>query len=277
MNATNTFPFPRIGAEAGLDIYAAASENNGRPPLLLMHGFLSSRAQWLPNLGGMQTFCRPVIAEHFAHGRTSAPEDLADCSLSSLIDQLEKLRAFLELETWTLCGHSMGGAICLNYALIHPERVNAVIFSNAVSAFMDPNIDDMSRNVDAFAKQIEDGGLEFLESTPFHPSRMKNIDLGVREALVADAKNVDPKGIARALRGTNTHISVRDKIRDLKTPTLLINGVRESSFQPDRSWAEQNVPNLTVVDFEEGGHNVNAELPQRFNDTVAKFLAANTE
>ena len=43
------------------------------PYILLVHGLLSSRAQWLPNLKVLSTFCRPVVVELFGHGRSPSP------------------------------------------------------------------------------------------------------------------------------------------------------------------------------------------------------------
>ena len=47
------------------------------PHLLLVHGMLSSRAQWLPNLAALAAVCRPVTLELWGHGRSPAPADPA--------------------------------------------------------------------------------------------------------------------------------------------------------------------------------------------------------
>ena len=50
-------------------------EHAGRGPhLLLVHGVLSSRAQWLDNLAVLGEFCRPVVVELFGHGRSPSPQ-----------------------------------------------------------------------------------------------------------------------------------------------------------------------------------------------------------
>ena len=45
------------------------------PYALFVHGFLSSRAQWLPNLNQLSTVCRPVVVELFGHGRSTSPAE----------------------------------------------------------------------------------------------------------------------------------------------------------------------------------------------------------
>ena len=39
------------------------------PYMLMVHGFLSSRAQWRINLPALGAFCRPVLLELLGHGR----------------------------------------------------------------------------------------------------------------------------------------------------------------------------------------------------------------
>ena len=44
------------------------------PHLLLVHGMLSGRSHWLPNLRGLREFTTPVVVELFGHGRSPSPE-----------------------------------------------------------------------------------------------------------------------------------------------------------------------------------------------------------
>ncbi len=272
MDLTYDFPLRDIPKSANLSIYAASAEENNKPPLLLIHGFLSSRAQWLDNLDEMQKFCRPIVIEHFGHGRTAAPQEESNCTLNVLIMQLERLRAYLGIEKWAVCGHSMGGAISLNYAAYHPEAISAVVFSNAVSAFQDTRAIDMRAEIDQFASTIEEGGQKALEATPYHPNLIKHASPQVRNALVSDAKLINPGGLARALRGTNADISIRYRVSEVLCPKLLINGVREKAFQPDRDWAEAHISALTIFDLADTGHSPNAERPEQFNKAIEEFL-----
>ena len=45
------------------------------PHIMMLHGMLSSRAQWDLNIGAIQRVARPVLVELLAHGRSAAPED----------------------------------------------------------------------------------------------------------------------------------------------------------------------------------------------------------
>ncbi len=275
MDFAYDFPLQDIPQSANLSIYAASAEENNKPPLLLIHGFLSSRAQWLGNLSGMKNFCRPIVIEHFGHGRTPAPQEESKCSFEALIVQIERLRVFLGINQWSVCGHSMGGTIGLTYAIRHPDVVKSVVFSNVATAFLDPQKVDMTAEVKEVASSVEDGGRIRLEETPFHPIRMKRVAPEIQNALVSDAKLIDPVGVARAVRATSVNVSIRHRMPEILCPTLLINGILERGFQADRRWAEDIFSSLSIVDLANAGHNPNAEMPIEFNSAVEEFLKSN--
>src|SRR5690349_20972563 len=105
------------------------------PLLLLVHGMLASRAQWQLNLPALRRVCRPVVVELLGHGRSPAPTHPDPYRPSAYVLEFERIRAELGAERWILCGQSLGAALTLRYALDHPERVQAQIFTNSNSAF----------------------------------------------------------------------------------------------------------------------------------------------
>ena len=62
------------------------------PHLLLVHGFLSSRAHWLLNLDALSTFCRPVVVELLGHARSPTPEDPAPYAPVAYVAEFEAIR-----------------------------------------------------------------------------------------------------------------------------------------------------------------------------------------
>ena len=55
-------------------------------------------------------------------------------------------------------------------------------------------------------------------------------------------------------------------------PILLTNGIYEKSFQEDLGRLRSRYPGLPVVDLE-GGHSVNIEAAEGFNEACESFLA----
>ena len=126
------------------------------PYLLLVHGFLSSRAHWLLNLQALGTSFRPVVIELFGHARSPTPDDAAAYSPDAYVEEFEAIRELLGADRWFVCGQSLGAALTLRYSLDHPDRVTAQVFTNSNSALAGG---DWAKRVmpimEAQAKQLE--------------------------------------------------------------------------------------------------------------------------
>ena len=80
------------------------------PYLLLVHGFLSSRAQWVLNLDALSDVARPVVVEMYGHGRSPSPDDPAIYAPKNYVAEFERIRGELGVERWLVCGQSLGPA-----------------------------------------------------------------------------------------------------------------------------------------------------------------------
>ena len=248
---------------------------DGRAPhVLLVHGICSSRAQWRPNLAALAQVATPVVIELLGHGRSEAPDDPAAYSVAAYIDRFEAIRADLGAERWAVCGQSFGAGLTMNYALVHPERISAQVFTNSNSALREtrsapaPTPEQLA----AYAAAREAQGRGPLEAMPFFPKRSGRLAPEVEDELVSDAALISVRGMALGLSYTTPDLSVRDRLAKIATPTLLVNGRRERGFQAVRDLAAGEIVGLEVVDLE-GSHPVNLDCADGFNAAVADFLA----
>jgi 2-succinyl-6-hydroxy-2,4-cyclohexadiene-1-carboxylate synthase len=240
------------------------------PPLLLVHGICSSRAQWRPNLAALAEVCTPVVVELLGHGRSPSPDDPAEYRVEAYIERFEAIRTNLGAERWAICGQSFGAGLTLNYALAHPERISAQIFTNSASALGPRRHEplDAAHRIAAF----EARGRPALEAMAFYPRRTGRLAPEVENELVRDAELISVNGVALSLMATFPGLSVVDRLDAVRVPTLLVNGRREKSFQLLRDLAAKTLPGLEVVDLE-GGHPINLDQADAFNAAVAAFLA----
>ena len=238
------------------------------PPLLLVHGFLSSRAQWRPNLDDLRTFCRPIILELWGHGRSPTPDNPDAYRVGAYVAIFENVRRKLGVERWWLCGQSFGAGLTLRYALMHPDCVEGQIFTNSVSAFRS-NGSEAGRQAAALA--LERGGQSAIEALPYHPRHSRRFAPEIKAEMLDDAKHVTPRGIANAIRYTVPGLSVAEDFGRTMVPTMLVNGTWDRAFQPLRQLAVERLQSLQVVDLN-GGHSINAEVPELFNKEVRHFL-----
>lgn len=250
-------------------------EVHGRegPFLLLVHGLLSSRAQWLSNLEALSAFCRPVVVELLGHGRSPTPDDPACYTPARYVAEFERIRRVLGAERWLVCGQSLGAALTLRYAFDHPGRVIGQLFTNSNSALAEDGWAERVRPaMEAQARRLESEGRQLLDEHPLNPARSRRLPSEVRAALVADCALHTPRGIAYTGLHTVPDSSVRSRIGENRVPALLVVGEREERFSAHRRFAERTMPRLEVVGLD-AGHAVNLEAPEGFNAAVTTFVA----
>ena len=243
------------------------------PFLLLVHGFLCSRAQWKPNLDALRAVCRPVVVELYGHGRSPSPVDARAYAPEAYVAALDAIRAELGAASWFLCGASLGGALAIRYALTYPEHVRGLVFTNSMAAFA--AIDSGGRRAEEGARsaqRILDGGMEEVERIRVHPKHARRLPRQIHDALMEDAALLDPAGVANTVRFTTPRASVRNDLAANRVPAILACGHFEKRFQPQREFVVANMPQLTVVDMD-AGHAVNMQAVEQFNRAVIDFLS----
>ncbi len=253
------------------DLHCEIHDGHG-PHMLLVHGMLSSRAQWQPNLAALSRVCRPVVVELLGHGRSPAPSDPTRYTPAAYVAAFEGIRRSLGGARWLVCGQSLGAALTLRYALERPETVIAQVFTNSNSAAAEAKWGELVRHgLGAMAVRLEREGRAALEASPVHPRHSRSLPADVRDALVADCELHDPRGVGLTGVETVPPSSVRELLTTNRVPSLLVLGTREKRFQAHADYLREHMPGLEVV-AADAGHAVNIEAAAVFNEAVSDFV-----
>jgi pimeloyl-ACP methyl ester carboxylesterase len=104
------------------------AEAGDGPPLLLIHGYLSSRLAWEDAMPALANHFHVVVPDlpGFGESEKPPPERYA-YTFDSFAESLVDLIAALGLSRVHVCGHSLGGAIALTMAANHPDVVDKLI------------------------------------------------------------------------------------------------------------------------------------------------------
>jgi proline iminopeptidase len=102
-------------------------------PCVYVHGGPGAGSYSFEKLGGnrLEDKLRMVYYDQRGSGR-SASSPRKNYSMARMVQDLEELRQQLGLEKWVVLAHSFGGTIATAYATAYPQRVQALIFTNAV-------------------------------------------------------------------------------------------------------------------------------------------------
>jgi pimeloyl-ACP methyl ester carboxylesterase len=251
--------------------YYDVHEGNG-PFLFLIHGFLSSRAQWHPNLERLKTFTRPVVIDLLAHGRSPAPANDDAYRVERYVGAFETIRQRVRAERWVVCGQSFGAGLAIRYALAHPDRTIGLVTTNSLSAFTAKGDPERQAIQEERIRSIEAGGRPALEAQRIYPAHAKRLPPESKALLVEDAQRISLDGVVRSWRVTSPELPVIHRLPEVRVPMLLVNGIWEKRFQPLKAHAIAHKPDLRIVDLE-GGHSINMENSDGFCDAVEAFVA----
>ncbi len=116
----------------GLKMYYEV-HGSGEPvvqPVVLLHGaFMTITNNWTGWIGELSKTRKVIAVEMQGHGRTAdTPRDITN---ENLADDVAALLDYLKIARADLIGYSMGGAVAMQTAIRHPDKVRkAVIISS---------------------------------------------------------------------------------------------------------------------------------------------------
>ena len=254
----------RKAAMAGLNVEIHGSEEH--PALMLLHGFMSSNLQWSPNQEALRKRFHLIEVELWGHGGSPAPRDPDRYSVASYLSEFEAIRKRVGIDSWFVCGQSFGAGIIIRYALAHPRSVRGLIITNSRSALNDVAAEGQPHGTFAAWQALD------LRALPYHPCQARRFPAALKAQMEEAADRIDRFALWQATRTTAKNLSCRSRAAEIDVPTILVYGRWEKAFQADREFAAATIPALEVADLD-GGHAVNIEAADGFNEAVIAFAA----
>ncbi|KAH8812689.1 epoxide hydrolase-like protein [Xylogone sp. PMI_703] len=115
--------------------YYHLNHNNGKPTLLLQHGFPDDHNLWctiLPYL--TQSPYSILVPDLLGYGGSSKPSDTASYNSSGMADDLAEILDMERIDQVISIGHDWGSFMAQRVWLWHPEKVAGVILLNVAYA-----------------------------------------------------------------------------------------------------------------------------------------------
>src|SRR5438045_7290240 len=101
-------------------------------PVVLLHGaFMTITNNWTGWIGELSKTRRVIAVEMQGHGRT-ADNPRRDITSENLADDVAALLTYLKIPRADLIGYSMGGAVAMQCAIRHPDKVRKVVVISSV-------------------------------------------------------------------------------------------------------------------------------------------------
>jgi pimeloyl-ACP methyl ester carboxylesterase len=238
------------------------------PVLVLLHAFPFDRRMWSEELARLSDVRRVVAVDLRGFGESPL---WGEPTVDELADDVIALLDELGVPMASVCGMSMGGYIALSLAERHRARLAALVLADTRAA-ADSEVARLARL--ATMRQVRaDGTAAFLDGVPERMlSRHASDDLRqrVRDLCVERAETI--------LAATRALAHRPDRMPMLATidcPTLLVCGGEDTtSPAPEMRSLASQIPDAEFVEIAGAGHLSNLEAPDRFDEAVARFLAA---
>lgn len=260
--------------------YFASATGEGEP-LVLLHGFTGSSANWDAVTAVLASHFRVIMIDLLGHGRTDSPADPSRYQMKrAAADVTTILQNLISSASpqFNLLGYSMGGRLALYIALHYPHLVRSLILESASPGLATEAERAERRGRDeALADRIEREGIRpfvnFWENLPLWGSQ-QNLSEAARQTLRQQRLQNNPTGLANSLRGmgTGAQLSLWPRLSELTMPVLLMAGELDQKFvEIGRQMAAQ-IP-LAQLEMAPGaGHTVHLEETAVFTQTVLNFL-----
>lgn len=256
-------------------VYVEGGKKDG-PPLLLVHGYGGTYADWLLAARYLAGNFHVVIPDLPGWGQSTRLPD-ADYGYAA---QVERLRGFIEalhLGEIAIAGHSMGGAIAGLYAARYPKDVAALVLVDSAGVRFKQN---------AFVRELKSGKSPFdidsradfkhLEGLLF--ANPPALPPRIQDVFVARSKHeraFDDK-VLREITSPDERYALQAKLPDVTAPTLAIWCTKDQVIDVSALDAIRkgltHAPNIGVTELNGCGHMSIMEKPRLVAQAITRFV-----
>lgn len=258
-----------------LDGAKVAYEERGKgEPVVLVHGWGSSRKQWLLNLKALAPRFRTIAVDLPGYGESEESE--CTYTLDGMASFLASFTSALRLPSFYLVGHSMGGCISIRYTALNPEKVRKLVLvstpTHSASMGMRVLLPGAALFTSLTYRMRNENMLKWMFYRGVYAPEYQDLDfvrtnarangLATRRALSESTRMVRRMDLAEELRG-------------IAQPTLIVFGDKDKSVNPREALRQRDLlPNPYMTVLTACAHCPPYERPELFNTVVLDFLQA---
>lgn len=255
-------------------------QGDGNPPLVFVHGYACSHADWQPQMDFFRTRQCVVTCDLRGHG--TSDRDPAHCDIETYGADISALLSALEFPPVILIGHSMGCRVVLQAYREAPQRVAGLILvDGSRSGVGDPQVaEQTTRHV------IQADGYSTMMRRLFTDMFVEGSDPALKAHIVTRAlafpeeigAHLFPRIMGWDARHLDTALSqVAVPVLVLQSTYINLERVRVSlSLGATTPWIElirHHVPTAHIEIISGVGHFPMLEAPEAVNQSIEAFVA----
>jgi pimeloyl-ACP methyl ester carboxylesterase len=244
---------------------------NGYPVVVIM-GYGSTMKLWDPVLiRALSAHYKLIIFDNRGMGNTEA--GLRPFSIEQFADDTAGLMVALNIQQAHVLGWSMGGIIAEEVALRHPDKVNKLILYAAhCNANLFPPAPEVIQRLTDMSGSPQEQGMRFI-STLFPPDWLRSNQERIKEIFYRPLGSTPPETMNKQSMAIGKWRGCCDRLGKINNSTLIITGAEDILVPPQNArYLAEKVPHARLVSYENGGHGLMFQYPEKFSETVIDFL-----
>ena len=236
---------------------------NGRPPLLLVHGWTCDRSYFAPQFTHFRRKHRVVAVDLRGHGESDKPQQ--DYTMALFAEDLAWLCGQLKLAKPVIVGHSMGGVIALEIAARFPELPAAIVAVDAPIVPPQSLRDGLAPLMAALrTRGYREAQRRFVADALFLPT-----DDARRKARIVKAMSSAPQHVMASAFEHIFACNTAGAAAKCKIPVL---NIIASQPLTDLARFQELCPHLVNGQTVGAGHFHQLEVPDQVNAMIDRFL-----
>jgi pimeloyl-ACP methyl ester carboxylesterase len=262
-------------------------EAGSGPPLLLIHGLMTTSYSWRYMIEPLGRHFRLVMPDLPGCGRSEAPPDGA-YGPAALADWIGDLQSSLGIEGCAAIGNSMGGYLCLHRALAHPGAFSRLVDIHS-PAFPDGKLELLAALLRAPGTRALAAWLPGRSplrwahrNVHYHDETLKSLEeaheygdpLATREGARAFAAYLAETMAPGEMRALTGELALRKAWGEaFPVPLLLLYAERDPLVSPSNGdRLKALMPEATLVRVANTSHFMHVDSPDRVVAEVLPFL-----
>ena len=250
-------------------------------PILFIHEYAGDHRSWARQVEHFSSRFRCIVYAARGYPPSEVPRDLGAYSQAEAVEDAVTVLDAAGVDRAHVVGLSMGGFAALHLVLRHPDRVRSAVAAGVGYGAQPERQEQFRRESFAIADAIErDGMAKFAEGYAVGPARVqlqnKNPEAW-REFAAALAAH-DAMGAALTMRGVQATrpslYALADDLRRVRTPVLILAGDEDEGSLEPSLMLKRAIPTAGLEIFPRTGHTLNLEEPERFSESVERFIEA---
>jgi non-heme chloroperoxidase len=269
LNAIERLQVKRIALKTGVELEYVEQGNENGIPVILLHGITDSWHSYETTL--------PLLPENYhvfaitKRGHGNSQKTAKGYSMKEFAGDISAFVEQKKLGAVVVVGHSMGGIVAQQFVLDYPRQVRALVIICSDPA--------LSRN------PVMPGFFEEVKKMPDTPSRefmaefqkaciAKPIDSAYFNTLVDESMKI-PIPVFKSIFTGLMDLDYTAQLKKITQPVLIFWGAKDGFFlREGQELFIKNIRQAKWIVYEEVGHSLHWEEPQRFARDLTEFINA---